>query len=111
MSLSHAFNVVLHLREECPSQWLILTHKVVNHPKKVLITWGRFSRATFIDPNSDKPLQEGQTYVRPALAQTFRQISEHGPETLYSGDLGRNLVEDLRQMGGIITLDDLKNYR
>ncbi len=91
-----------------------MTHKVVNHTHKkkfFFITWGHFSRATFIDPNTDKALKEGQTYVRPALAQTLRQISEHGPETLYSGDLGRNLVEDLRQMGGIITLDDLKNYR
>ncbi len=88
-----------------------MTHKVVNHTQKSCFNLRPFSRATFIDPNTDKALQEGQTYVRPALAQTLRQISEHGPEILYSGDLGRHLVEDLRQMGGIITLDDLKNYR
>ncbi len=68
-------------------------------------------RKTFIDSSTDKVLEEGQTYTRPTFAKTLEEIAEKGPQTFYTGKLGQALVEDLQKMGGIITMEDLMNYR
>ena len=68
-------------------------------------------RKTFIDSATDKVLEEGQTYTRPTFAKTLEEIAEKGPQTFYTGNLGKALVEDLQKMGGIITMEDLMNYR
>ncbi len=68
-------------------------------------------RKTFIDSSTDKVLEEGQTYTRPTFAKTLEEIAEKGPQTFYTGNLGQALVEDLQKMGGIITMEDLMNYR
>ena len=54
---------------------------------------------------------EGQIYTRPKFAKTLRQIAEQGPAIFYNGSLGRTIVEELQNLGGIITLEDLKSYR
>jgi gamma-glutamyltranspeptidase len=68
-------------------------------------------RKTFIYSSTDKVLEEGQTYTRPTFAKTLEEIAEKGPQTFYTGNLGKALVEDLQKMGGIITMEDLMNYR
>ncbi|KAH8295877.1 hypothetical protein KR044_001284, partial [Drosophila immigrans] len=61
---------------------------------------------------------EGQAYVehdymkRSTLADTLERIAEHGAGEFYDGgETGVKFVEDIQQLGGIITLDDLKNFR
>ena len=43
------------------------------------------------------------------LADTLKIIRDK-PEDFYTGDLAKEIVEDVTEAGGIITLDDLKNY-
>ncbi len=45
------------------------------------------------------------------LSDTLRRIGEEGVETLYRGDLGREIVEDLQARGSSLTMDDLNAYR
>jgi gamma-glutamyltranspeptidase len=45
------------------------------------------------------------------LATTLQKIAEGGAKEFYSGSVANDLIEDLEQVGSIITLDDLKNYR
>lgn len=64
--------------------------------------------ATFlIDGEAPKP---GDWFRNPDLARTFRRVAEHGPETFYGGDLGREIVEGLDRLGGYLTLEDLANH-
>jgi len=53
----------------------------------------------------------GQTIVRADYARTLRQIAAEGADTLYTGALARTVAADMAAHGGLITLDDLANYR
>src|SRR5262249_57024359 len=44
------------------------------------------------------------------LAETMERLAEH-PNDVYTGELGRAIVEHLRATGGAVTLDDLRRYR
>ena len=46
----------------------------------------------------------------PKFAKTLERIRDD-PEGFYSGELAKDVVKDIQEKGGIITLDDLKNYR
>ncbi|OWM65606.1 hypothetical protein CDL15_Pgr017103 [Punica granatum] len=45
------------------------------------------------------------------LAETLKKISQFGIGPLYNGSVGFNLVRDIRKLGGIISMDDLRSYR
>lgn len=52
----------------------------------------------------------GDVIKRPQLAATLRLIANKGVEEFYTGSVARDLVSDIREAGGIISLDDLQNY-
>ncbi|WP_367197313.1 gamma-glutamyltransferase [Amorphus sp. 3PC139-8] len=58
-----------------------------------------------------KPLAAGELLVQSDYARTLRQIAEEGPETLYSGALGRKTAEGLREVGSFLAFEDLAGYR
>lgn len=53
----------------------------------------------------------GDLMFRPHLADTLELIARKGPDVLYKGSLGKVLVDDITLNGGIMTMEDLKNYR
>lgn len=67
--------------------------------------------AAFIDPSTDKPYVEGQYVKRSTLAKTLEVIAEEGGYALHNGSLTEGFVQDIRDNGGIITADELRNYR
>jgi len=64
------------------------------------------AKATFL-PNGEPP-KAGDYFRNPDYAATLRQIAKEGPSTLYGGALGQKLVARIQQLGGFLTLDDLK---
>lgn len=93
-------------------------HKVTAHLAAVLKFNADRIRAEpsmaeiFINPETKNLYQEGDIMYRPKLGETLRIIAEEGPGVLYNGGIiGRKLVEDVQAMGGIITEEDLMNYR
>lgn len=65
----------------------------------------------FADPVTNKLKPKGSLIYRPILAKTLKIIAEQGADAFYNGDVGRILVKDIKARGGIITEDDLANYR
>ncbi len=47
----------------------------------------------------------------PDLAKTLRRIAEQGTDGFYKGETAKLLVEEMKRGGGLISLNDLKNYR
>ena len=45
------------------------------------------------------------------LAATLEEIARHGASALYTGDVGREMVKDVRNKGGCLSLQDLASYR
>jgi len=44
------------------------------------------------------------------LARTFREVAEHGKAGFYEGRIAEEIVKVLEPMGGVMTVDDLKNH-
>ncbi|KAK9071991.1 hypothetical protein SSX86_008422 [Deinandra increscens subsp. villosa] len=59
---------------------------------------------------SGEVLQAGETCYNHRLGLSLEAIAEGGPDAFYNGPIGENLVKDVRAGGGILTMDDLRNY-
>jgi gamma-glutamyltranspeptidase/glutathione hydrolase len=57
------------------------------------------------------PLQAGTRLAQKDLAATLRRIAEHGAKGFYEGETARFIAEEMRRGGGIITEEDLRQYR
>jgi gamma-glutamyltranspeptidase / glutathione hydrolase len=53
----------------------------------------------------------GEKLVQPELAATLKRIREHGASEFYEGETARKLAAAMEANGGLITLDDLKQYQ
>jgi gamma-glutamyltranspeptidase / glutathione hydrolase len=68
------------------------------------------ARATYLVDGTRAP-RAGEWFRNPDLAATFRLIAAQGPGVLYGGSLGQRIVTRVRELGGYLTLDDLKRHR
>ena len=85
---------------------LLAHHVQVNQPDLSLFP----TTAEIFLPNG-KLLQPGQHVLMPEYAETLRNVSEKGSNILYEGELGKTIVDDIAENGGILTMDDLRSYR
>lgn len=67
------------------------------------------SREIFIDPTTNEPYAVGEKYKMLRLAETLEIIAEEGGEAIHNGSLTEKLANDILQMGGIITAEDLRS--
>jgi gamma-glutamyltranspeptidase/glutathione hydrolase len=56
-------------------------------------------------------LREGDRLIQTDLAATLDAIAAQGPRGFYEGSVADKLVQGIQAAGGIITRDDLTNYR
>jgi gamma-glutamyltranspeptidase/glutathione hydrolase len=61
-------------------------------------------------PDSHPP-PPGTIFRPPDLAATLRRISDSGASGFYTGPTADLIVAEMKRSGGIITHDDLRNYR
>lgn len=55
------------------------------------------------------PLPAGSLFRQPALAATLRRLADDGIEDFYFGYIARQITEDMRDHGGLISEEDLAN--
>jgi gamma-glutamyltranspeptidase / glutathione hydrolase len=56
-------------------------------------------------------LREGDRLIQTDLATTLAAIAERGPDGFYQGPVAARLAKAVGDAGGILTADDLKDYR
>lgn len=61
-------------------------------------------------PNG-KLLKTGEKCYNVELGQSLEAIAELGPKAFYDGRIGEMFVKDVREAGGILTMEDLRSYR
>lgn len=59
----------------------------------------------------EEVLQTGDILTNPALADTLQAVADEGIDALYRGERARALEEEFKAVGGIITAEDLANYK
>ena len=60
---------------------------------------------------ADKSLYAaGEILIQKDLARTLKLLSELGPDAFYKGEIAALIVKEMEKNGGLITLQDLKNY-
>jgi gamma-glutamyltranspeptidase/glutathione hydrolase len=54
--------------------------------------------------------EAGEVMRMPNLANTFRELAKHGKKGFYGGRIAEEIVKLLSDLGGLISLEDLKNH-
>ena len=55
--------------------------------------------------------EPGNLFRQPALAETLKRIAKNGSGEFYTGRTAELIVAEMQQGGGLITLEDLRNYQ
>jgi len=68
------------------------------------------ARATFLvaDGSVRRAPRAGEWFRNPDYAKTLRSIARGGPGAFYNGPLGAQLVARVHELGGFLTMDDLR---
>jgi gamma-glutamyltranspeptidase/glutathione hydrolase len=59
----------------------------------------------------DEVPAEGEILRQPDLGETLRAIAAQGTEIFYQGWIAQAIAETVKKEGGVLNLDDLKNYK
>jgi gamma-glutamyltranspeptidase/glutathione hydrolase len=80
------------------------------------LAWNRGVKQLRTGPNANEMLlngeapKEGEIMKIPTLAQTFRELAEHGKSGFYEGRIAQAIVDLIQSKGGFMSIDDLKNH-
>jgi len=69
----------------------------------------RFPESRHLFQRDGNYYRTGQKFRQPAIARTLRGIAAN-PDDFYHGRMARQLVEDLKKGGALLTLEDLAQY-
>ena len=70
-----------------------------------------FPSASILLDRQGRPPQVGSRLKMPQLADSLRKIAKHGSDTFYKGELAQRIVRGNREMGGLLTEDDMADYK
>ena len=68
------------------------------------------SREVFFNDETGDLFDTGEVFTWESLGRTLERIAENGPDEFYSGETGQNLISDLQEIGGLMTLEDFASY-
>ncbi|XP_037514858.1 scoloptoxin SSD14 [Rhipicephalus sanguineus] len=68
------------------------------------------TRRAFLNKTTGRVLKEGDTLIQEDLAKTLKEVAQYGADYFYNGTLAEDIVKTVKRWGGIMTVDDLKNY-
>lgn len=60
---------------------------------------------------TDQPLKQGEVVKQPELAATIARMQKVGGREFYEGETARRMAADIAANQGLITLEDLKDYK
>nr|CAH7726908.1 unnamed protein product [Callosobruchus chinensis] len=86
-----------------------LADSFLENPDKLL--GGPVTKELVMNPYTKKAYKAGEIMKRPRLAKTLRIIAKQGGMALHNGVLTEGFVKDVQDRGGILTVEDMKNYK
>jgi gamma-glutamyltranspeptidase/glutathione hydrolase len=82
----------------------------LRYSHEVVFGWHEPSRAA-LHLRDGSPIPEGGLVRVPHQTDTLRAIAEQGPRAMYEGEIARLITTDMMANGGLITAEDLLEYR
>ena len=79
----------------------------LNKSKRIIQEFNR-APVAFV---KDEPWKAGDTLRQPDLAATLTQIANKGFDGFYKGKIAQAIVDEMNATNGIITMEDLANYK
>jgi len=70
----------------------------------------KFADSERIFQRDGRLYKEGERFAQPQLAKTLERIAAD-PDDFYHGRMARELIDDLKKGGALLTLDDLAQYK
>lgn len=89
----------------------VLTYRLAELFKSYKDTLSKYEDSKRIFLNGGKVYEEGDTFRQPDLAATLGRIEKVGAKEFYTGKTAQLIADDMKAHGGLITLEDLKNYQ
>jgi gamma-glutamyltranspeptidase/glutathione hydrolase len=71
----------------------------------------RFEESRRIFLREGKLYREGEMLRQPELAATLVRLQKNGPREFYEGETAKLVVDDMQNHRGLITLNDLREYK
>ncbi|APJ03227.1 gamma-glutamyltransferase [Silvanigrella aquatica] len=91
---------------------IVVTHALsssIEKAKDLLLTSEESTRI-FLNKNKES-WKNGHILIQKDLANTLEKIAKEGTNAFYKGDIAHKIVQDMKEHGGIITKEDLENYK
>ena len=89
-----------------------LSENITDGPPNILARLARWPSSAKIFLKADgSALSAGERLVQTDLADTLATIARDGPAAFYDGLIAQKLAAAVQAAGGVMTADDVKNYR
>jgi gamma-glutamyltranspeptidase/glutathione hydrolase len=82
----------------------------VDHTLETKSRFNSSGQKIFLNSQS-KSYSPGEIFKQERLARLLEKVSRHGVKAFYEGDAALDIVQAVQKSGGIMTTQDLKNYR
>ena len=89
----------------------VLTNRLANLFLSYKNNLEKYEDSKRIFLNNGNYFKEGDTLKQPDLAQTLTRIQKFGAKGFYEGKTAQMIADDMKAHNGLITLEDLKNYK
>jgi len=92
------------------SKGFTLSYAQANGLKNAGRTLGQFPESKRVFLRDGNFCEPGDVFVQADLGRTLDRIAKLGAKDFYEGETARLLAKDMQEHGGLITLQDLKDY-
>ncbi|MGB9242565.1 MAG: gamma-glutamyltransferase [Candidatus Acidiferrales bacterium] len=107
MSLARAMAPAIRLAEE----GFPVSEKLAASLRSMEAVFGQFPTARRIFLKNGAYYQPGEILRQPELAATLKRIAKNGPAEFYRGRTARDLAAEMKREGGLISQEDLADYK
>lgn len=90
---------------------LCVSEKVARHMKTDYEKLMKYEGCRNLYLKDDKPFQAGDIYYNREYANSLRKIAQGGKDVFYNGEIAKKIIEHSKKHGGILEIEDLKNYQ
>ena len=88
-----------------------LTHRLAELFKTYKSTLSQYPESKRVFLKEGQFFEEGDIFRQPDLGRTLARVEREGAKDFYSGVTAKMIADDMKANGGLITLDDMRNYR